>query len=537
MKKSLILLLIFSCILLCSCGSNSSYTNQSSIPYQSTEEIIEPTELYTSIPEDTEIATETQHIHNYTIIFIEPTCIEKGYDFYLCECGDSYIENYVESLGHSYLKYVIDPTYIASGYDYYVCSICGHEYTDNWVEKIPHNCEYIQTVINPTCLEKGYTENKCSICGIIKKDNYVDPLGHEYKVEVIPSTATSYGYDLHTCIRCFYSYKDNYKDPVIEYEEVNETVYAIESVNIRKGPGTNYEKVGRLDLGQEIIRTGIGNNGWSRVLYNNQICYIYSSYLTLEKPVSPIEPSEPVPVPTGWPKVYSDGTCTITIYKEWYEDAYVYAAHLQFTDYKRFGTDCAKGVYNSGYETTSQAARRLGAIFCVNGDYAIPANGAGSYCVARGGKVCNDKKVYSEGIYNFNTGLLTYRTYDNCAGNLLSEMVEAGKITDTFQFGPAFLLGGTVYGDPNSTGRAQRTFIGTNGAPGDIWVCVSDGRYNDGKSAGLNGYQCASYLKSKGCVFGIPLDGGGSSTMYFNGQVLNAANGNERYVADFVYLK
>jgi hypothetical protein len=89
------------------------------------------------------------------------------------------------------------------------------------------------------------------------------------------------------------------------------------------------------------------------VLYNNQICYIYSSYLTLEKPVPPTEPSEPVPVPTGWPKVYSDGTCTITIYKEWYEDAYVYAAHLQFTDYKRFGTDCAKGVYNSGYETTS----------------------------------------------------------------------------------------------------------------------------------------------------------------------------------------
>jgi exopolysaccharide biosynthesis protein len=78
-------------------------------------------------------------------------------------------------------------------------------------------------------------------------------------------------------------------------------------------------------------------------------------------------------------------------------------------------------------------------------------------------------------------------------------------------------LGGTVYGDPNSTSRAQRTFIGTNGAPGDIWVCVSDGRYNDGKSAGLNGYQCASYLKSKGCIFGIPLDGGGSSTMYFNG--------------------
>jgi hypothetical protein len=36
---------------------------------------------------------------------------------------------------------------------------------------------------------------------------------------------------------------------------------------------------------------------------------------------------------------------------------------------------------------------------------------------------------------------------------------------------------------------------------------------------------------------GVSEDGGGSSTMYFNGQVLNAARGNERAVIDFVYFK
>jgi exopolysaccharide biosynthesis protein len=68
-------------------------------------------------------------------------------------------------------------------------------------------------------------------------------------------------------------------------------------------------------------------------------------------------------------------------------------------------------------------------------------------------------------------------------------------------------------------------------------LVVSDGRYNDGKSAGLTYREMATYLQSKGCTFGVPLDGGGSSTMVFQGKVLNAANGNQRAVVDFVYFK
>ena len=89
----------------------------------------------------------------------------------------------------------------------------------------------------------------------------------------------------------------------------------------------------------------------------------------------------------------------------------------------------------------------------------------------------------------------------------------------------------------SDSSRAQRTFIGTNGDAGDIWLFVSDGRKNDGKSSGLTYKQCARYMQSKGCTFGVPLDGGGSSTMVWKGQVLNAAKGNQRAVVDFVYFK
>lgn len=56
-------------------------------------------------------------------------------------------------------------------------------------------------------------------------------------------------------------------------------------------------------------------------------------------------------------------------------------------------------------------------------------------------------------------------------------------------------------------------------------------------TAGLTLTQCGRLMKELGCVTAVPLDGGGSSTMYFNGKVLNSAKGNERAVRDFVYLK
>ena len=57
------------------------------------------------------------------------------------------------------------------------------------------------------------------------------------------------------------------------------------------------------------------------------------------------------------------------------------------------------------------------------------------------------------------------------------------------------------------------------------------------KSAGLTYSQCARLLGEKGCVFGIPLDGGGSSTMVFQGKILNSAKAGQRSVVDFVYFK
>ena len=70
----------------------------------------------------------------------------------------------------------------------------------------------------------------------------------------------------------------------VTFTEVNEIVYATTGVNIRKGPGTQHQVVGYLDWGYGITRIGIGDNGWSMVIHNDEVAYIYSEYLSTERP-------------------------------------------------------------------------------------------------------------------------------------------------------------------------------------------------------------------------------------------------------------
>lgn len=68
------------------------------------------------------------------------------------------------------------------------------------------------------------------------------------------------------------------------YKEVDETVYAATKVNIRMGPGSSFATIGTLTKGESIQRIGVGDNGWSKVLYNGQEGYMYTKYLTTKGP-------------------------------------------------------------------------------------------------------------------------------------------------------------------------------------------------------------------------------------------------------------
>lgn len=71
-----------------------------------------------------------------------------------------------------------------------------------------------------------------------------------------------------------------------KFTEVNETVYATTSVNVRSSYSADSDRVGGLSAGASATRTGVGDNGWSRIVYGDGVAYVNSDYLTTTKPTS-----------------------------------------------------------------------------------------------------------------------------------------------------------------------------------------------------------------------------------------------------------
>lgn len=82
------------------------------------------------------------------------------------------------------------------------------------------------------------------------------------------------------------------------FKSVDEKVTAKNATNLRTAPSTtNSEVVYTLKNGEVVQRIGVHTNGWSKLLYNGQVVYAVSSYLTtetFETTSAPEETTEPV---------------------------------------------------------------------------------------------------------------------------------------------------------------------------------------------------------------------------------------------------
>lgn len=79
-----------------------------------------------------------------------------------------------------------------------------------------------------------------------------------------------------------------------------------------------------------------------------------------------------------------------------------------------------------------------------------------------------------------------------------------------------------------------RTAVGTT-ADGHVLIVVVDGRTK--KSVGLNMLQLAKTMKALGCVEALNLDGGGSSEMWIQGEIVNKpSDGRERRVSSALLI-
>lgn len=187
---------------------------------------------------------------------------------------------------------------------------------------------------------------------------------------------------------------------------------------------------------------------------------------------------------------------------------------------------------------TSTTAQSVNAVLAVNGDY-YGARDAG-YVIRNGQLLRSDSQdanqedlvIYQDGSFEI------IREGDITAHELLNK----GAV-QVLSFGPALIENSQVAVDSaDEVGKAMasnpRTAIGIIDDKHYVLV-VSDGRTDESK--GLSLKELADFMKELKVTTAYNLDGGGSSTMYFNGQIINkpTTNGHnieEREVSDIVYL-
>ena len=236
---------------------------------------------------------------------------------------------------------------------------------------------------------------------------------------------------------------------------------------------------------------------------------------------------------------YSDDNIQVNLTEKTVENTQVYIADITVSSSDYLKTALAQNTYGTNVTAkTSVTATENNAILAVNGDY-YGANSTGY--VIRNGVVYRDtvREDSSNGdlaIYKDGSFKVIYE--DEISAD---QLVEDG-VVNLLAFGPSLVEDGEITVDTNSeVGQSMssnpRTAIGIIDENHYI-IIVSDGRTSE--SEGLSLYQLAEVMKSYGVKTAYNLDGGGSSTLYFNGQVMNKPTTNgtisERAVSDIVYI-
>ena len=237
---------------------------------------------------------------------------------------------------------------------------------------------------------------------------------------------------------------------------------------------------------------------------------------------------------------YSDGNISVNLTEKTVNETQVYVADVTLSSADYLKTALAQNSYGTNVTAkTSVTAAENNAILAVNGDY-YGANSSGY--VIRNGVVYRDsvREDASNGdlaIYKDGSFKIIYE--DQVSAD---QLVQDG-VVNLLAFGPSLVENGEISVDTNTeVGQAMssnpRTAIGIIDENHYI-IVVSDGRTSESK--GLSLYQMAEVMKSYGVKTAYNLDGGGSSTLYFNGQVINkpttgGSKISERAVSDIVYI-
>ncbi|MFT3860607.1 phosphodiester glycosidase family protein [Micropruina sp.] len=255
--------------------------------------------------------------------------------------------------------------------------------------------------------------------------------------------------------------------------------------------------------------------------------------------------SSAVPTGTSTDDSYTSSATSLTIEKVSTgsgSDAITYfVADITTTDATLIRSAFAQDEFGTNIIAyPSVIAKSKNAVLAINGDY---YGFRDTGIVVRDGVAYRDKGA-RQGLAMYRNGSMTL--YDETETD--AEQLIADGVWNTLSFGPGLVNGGKVidgidsieidtnFGNHSIQGNQPRTAVGMIAANHFVWVVV-DGRSN-GYSRGMTLPELAQVFVDRGAQVAYNLDGGGSSAMVFNGNLVNnpLGKGQERGTSDILYV-
>ncbi len=215
----------------------------------------------------------------------------------------------------------------------------------------------------------------------------------------------------------------------------------------------------------------------------------------------------------------------------------VYVADVELTSSSQLKTAFSQNSYGRNVTAdTSDTAAIVGATLAINGD---------NYGSREKGYVIRNGVLYRDTAAGDQEDLVIWADGSFSVVNeseiTAQELIDNGAV-QVFSFGPGLVEDGSVIVDTSDeVDRAKasnpRTAVGILGENHYVFV-VSDGRTEE--SEGLTLYELAEFMQSLGVQTAYNLDGGGSSTMVYQSEVVNNPTSgrsiDERAVTDILYI-
>ena len=238
---------------------------------------------------------------------------------------------------------------------------------------------------------------------------------------------------------------------------------------------------------------------------------------------------------------YQDDHRIISINRVMEADLTYFVVDVQLAEVSDFHTALSSDKAYGGMECLSAMASRNGAVLAINGDdYGTNKYGV----IIRNGELIRSRATTRNLLLVDAKGDMSVIADQSAEKpSALGKRLMADKAWQTFEFGPELVRDGqaATFSDTfdvistSDTRKEPRTAIGQIG-PLHYVILVVDGR-QEGYSAGITLQDLQKLFLRYGAQTAMNLDGGGSTELWFQGQILNQpCGGEERYVSDMIYF-